>query len=162
MKPEPFDNVRANVKETNLGVEIRVLAADASRTSSLAAESLRCSVAEIAKTIGFVGIKNGSSPVLVVLSGDRKVNLRKLASALSLAEGELRKMSAEEVKALTEYVIGGVPPFPHKRPVLVLADESLFRFSKVWAAAGSANTVMSLNPSLLTIELAISRVDVSE
>jgi len=41
-------------------------------------------------------------------------------------------------------VIGGVPPFPHDPSVKVLLDGSLTRFERVWAAAGTPNSVMIL------------------
>jgi prolyl-tRNA editing enzyme YbaK/EbsC (Cys-tRNA(Pro) deacylase) len=75
---------------------------------------------------------------------------------------ELKKMSAEEVKQLTGFSIGGVPPFPHSGGVLVLADDSLFRFQKVWVAAGAPNAVMEISPEILVNHFKIRRLSVSE
>ena len=77
-------------------------------------------------------------------------------------QSSLRKMNAEEVKQLTGFSIGGVPPFSPNPSVRVLVDESLFRFSKVWAAAGSTNAVMELSPLVLTEKLKMQRVNLSE
>jgi prolyl-tRNA editing enzyme YbaK/EbsC (Cys-tRNA(Pro) deacylase) len=71
-------------------------------------------------------------------------------------------MSAEEVKTYTGYSIGGVPPFPHYPNVHVSADQSLFDFSDLWAAAGSNNTVMKIKPDVLTRNLKMPVVEVSE
>jgi len=49
-----------------------------------------------------------------------------------------------EVKVVTSYSIGGVPPFPHAEELSVYADKSLTRFSKVWAAAGEPSAVMNV------------------
>ena len=46
---------------------------------------------------------------------------------------------------MTGYTIGGVPPFPHESTVRVLLDGSLKRFEKVWAAAGTPNSVMNVS-----------------
>ena len=45
---------------------------------------------------------------------------------------------------MTSYSIGGVPPFPHAEELSVYADNSLRRFSKVWAAAGEPSAVMNV------------------
>ncbi|MDG6999972.1 MAG: YbaK/EbsC family protein [Nitrososphaerota archaeon] len=144
---DSVQRVKEYVSKHKIEAEIRLLEQESTRTSSMAAESMGCSVAEIAKTIVFV--TEGGSPILITLSGDKKVNMQKMAEILGTSGG-LRKMSAEEVKALTGYSIGGVPPFPHKEGVSVLSDDSLFRFESVWAAAGSTNAVMRMRPSVLT------------
>ena len=49
-------------------------------TSDLAARALGCTVAEIAKTIGFLQKERIDATVLVVLSGDKRVSPRKAGS----------------------------------------------------------------------------------
>jgi prolyl-tRNA editing enzyme YbaK/EbsC (Cys-tRNA(Pro) deacylase) len=121
------------------GIESRIVTLDEStRTSQLAAGALGCTVAEIAKSIVF---KAGEGAVVVVISGDRRVDAKKVSAHLGVKVGNA---DAETVKALTGYVIGGVPPFPHDPNVKVLLDSSLMRFKKVWAAAGTPNSVMNL------------------
>lgn len=122
------------------GIEARVVTLDEStRTSKLAADALECTVAEIAKSIVF---KAGEDAVVVVISGDRRVDAKKVSTYLGVKVGNA---DADMVKALTGYVIGGVPPFPHDSNVKVFLDRSLNRFEKVWAAAGTPNSVMNLN-----------------
>jgi prolyl-tRNA editing enzyme YbaK/EbsC (Cys-tRNA(Pro) deacylase) len=121
------------------GIEARVVTLDEStRTSQLAADALGCTVAEIAKSIAF---KAGEQAVVVVISGDRRVDAKKVSAHLGFKVGNA---DADTVKALTGYAIGGVPPFPHDPNVKVLLDKSLARFEKVWAAAGTPNSVMNL------------------
>ena len=100
-------------------------------------------------------------PILVVLSGDKRVDVKKLAEFLGVDSKLLRKMTADEVKEYTGYSIGGVPPFAHEKSLEVFADNSLFRFEKIWAAAGGSNAVMPLRPNDLN-ELGIHTVNVSE
>ena len=120
-------------------IEANVVTLDESmRTSQLAADALGCTVAEIAKSIAF---KAGEGVVVVVISGDRRVDVRKVSSHLGLKVGNA---DADTVKELTGYAIGGVPPFPHDSNVKVLLDRSLTRFEKVWTAAGTSNSVMNL------------------
>jgi prolyl-tRNA editing enzyme YbaK/EbsC (Cys-tRNA(Pro) deacylase) len=121
------------------GIQARVVTLDEStRTSQLAAEALGCTVPEIAKSIAF---KAGEGAVIVVISGDRRVDSKKVGSVLGVKVGNA---DADTVKALTGYPISGVPPFPHDAGVKVLLDRSLTRFERVWAAAGTPNSVMNL------------------
>jgi prolyl-tRNA editing enzyme YbaK/EbsC (Cys-tRNA(Pro) deacylase) len=120
-------------------IEARVVTLDKStRTSQLAADALGCTVAEIAKSIVF---KAGNGAMVVIISGDRRVDAKKVSAHLGLKVGNA---DADSVKTLTGYTIGGVPPFPHNSGVKVLLDRSLNRFERVWAAAGTPNSVMNL------------------
>jgi prolyl-tRNA editing enzyme YbaK/EbsC (Cys-tRNA(Pro) deacylase) len=121
------------------GIDARVITlGDSTRTSQLAADSLGCTIAEIAKSVVFL---HGDSSVIVVISGDKRVDMKKLIAFLG---GKVSNADAEIVREKTGYVIGGVPPFPHNPDVLVLLDNSLNRFDKVWAAAGTPNSVMRI------------------
>lgn len=120
-------------------IEARVVTLDEStRTSQLAADALSCTVAEIAKSIVF---RVGEQAVIVVISGDKHVDAKKVGELLGVKIGNA---DADAVKSLTGYVIGGVPPFPHDASVKVILDRSLSRFERVWAAAGTPNSVMNL------------------
>jgi prolyl-tRNA editing enzyme YbaK/EbsC (Cys-tRNA(Pro) deacylase) len=120
------------------GIDARVITlGDSTRTSQLAADSLGCTIAEIAKSVVFL---HGDSSVIVVISGDKRVDMKKLIAFLG---GKVSNADAEIVREKTGYVIG-VPPFPHNPDVLVLLDNSLNRFDKVWAAAGTPNSVMRI------------------
>ena len=45
------------------------------------------------------------------------------------------------VRAATGFVIGGVAPLGHLRPLPTLVDADLARLGEVWAAAGHPRTV---------------------
>lgn len=107
------------------------------KNSALAARALGCTIAEIAKSVVFVG----GETAVVIISGDKKVDPSKLAK---VAGEDLRIASPDEVKERTGFPIGGVPPFPHGRGVTVLPDASLTRFRAVWAAAGTPNSVFRI------------------
>jgi len=81
--------------------------------------------------------------VLVVTSGDRRVDERRVAAIT----GKLARADAEFVKARTGFSIGGVAPLAHATPVLTLIDRELFRFEEIWAAAGHPNGVFKLAPA---------------
>lgn len=163
MVPDSVDRVRQFLQHSRIDTLVKVLPSESTKTSALAAQTLGCTVAEIAKTIGFIDQSNGQiNPVLIVLSGAKRVNIDKLGTHLDIDQTRLHKMSAEEVKTHTGYSIGGVPPSPHYPNIHVFVDRSLFRFSDVWAAAGSNNTVMKLRPEILSRNLKLPVVEVSE
>jgi prolyl-tRNA editing enzyme YbaK/EbsC (Cys-tRNA(Pro) deacylase) len=67
--------------------------------------------------------------------------------------GLVLRADAERVREVTGYVIGGVPPLGHLRPLPVAIDDSLARFETVYAAAGHPHCVFpttALELSLLT------------
>jgi prolyl-tRNA editing enzyme YbaK/EbsC (Cys-tRNA(Pro) deacylase) len=113
----------------------------AARTSQEAADALGVQVAQIAKSVVFKR-RDDASAVLVVASGDRRVDERRVAAIT----GALGRADAEFVKATTGFSIGGVAPLAHVTPVLTLIDRELFRFGEIWAAAGHPNGVFRLAP----------------
>jgi prolyl-tRNA editing enzyme YbaK/EbsC (Cys-tRNA(Pro) deacylase) len=110
---------------------------------------------EIAKSVVFTG---GERTFVVILSGDKRVDLRKLSQ---IADGPVELASPEVVKKTTGYPIGGVPPFPHGPKVSALADLSLMRFSRVWTAGGAPNSVFRISSRDLIGTLGGEPVDVS-
>ena len=131
-----FDVVRSYIDESRLEVEI-VEFETTTKTSQLAAEALNCEVAQIAKSIVF---SNGST-VVVVISGDIRVDVNKLSKIIGK---KIKKANAMTVKKKTGYSIGGVPPFPLPQDVVILIDSSVERFEEVWVAAGNPNSVMKI------------------
>ncbi|MEM0201808.1 MAG: YbaK/EbsC family protein [Candidatus Micrarchaeaceae archaeon] len=153
-------DVRSFISSNMLDAHIVELAPESTKTSALAAASLGCTVAEIAKSIAFGYVAGGKEKTVVaVLSGDKKVDTAKLKRLLGAEKMHI--MDPEEVKEKTGYVIGGVPPFPHKEGITVMADKSLLRFQYVWAAAGASNAVMKIRPKLLSEKLHIQFDDIS-
>jgi prolyl-tRNA editing enzyme YbaK/EbsC (Cys-tRNA(Pro) deacylase) len=110
---------------------------ETTKSSALAAIALGCPVAEIAKSVVFMA----PGPLVVVISGDKRVDASKLAR---VSGGAPRVATPSEVRDATGYPIGGVPPFPHDEGVRVLVDESLGRQRWVWAAAGAPNAVFRI------------------
>lgn len=139
---------------TQTGVSTRVVEFDAStRTAADAAQTIGCTVAQIAKSLLFLGRKS-NKPVLVIASGVNRVNEHIFEQLI----GEnVVKADAESVRALTGFVIGGVPPFGHLTPICTFIDEDLLKFSEIWAAAGLPNCSFGIEPRKL-VELAGGKV----
>ena len=53
--------------------------------------------------------------------------------------------SADEVKDITGFTIGGVSPIGHLNKVSIYIDKSLERFSTLYAAAGHPNCVFKID-----------------
>ena len=102
------------------------------------------SVGQIAKSVVFKR-KLDAAAVLVVTSGDKRVDERKVAALV----GAVGRADAEFVKATTGFTIGGVAPVGHSTRPVLLIDRELFRFDEVWAAAGHPNGVFKLSPTEL-------------
>lgn len=116
----------------------------AARTAQEAADALGVSVGQIAKSVIFK-LRADERAVLVVASGDRRVDEKKVAALV----GPVGRADADFVKARTGFSIGGVSPVAHATPPLTLIDRELFRFDEIWAAAGHPNGVFRLSPSQL-------------
>ncbi|MGB4116037.1 MAG: YbaK/EbsC family protein [Polaromonas sp.] len=137
-----------------------VMLNDAARTASQAADALGVGVAQIAKSIVFRR-RSDDAAVLVVTSGDQRVDEKKLEALVCPDGKRLGRADAEFVKAKTGFSIGGVSPLAHATPVVLLIDKSLFRFDEIWAAAGHPNAVFQLVPSDLQWMTGAPVVDVA-
>ncbi len=114
---------------------------DAARTAQQAADALGIDLGQIATSIVFRR-KTDDVAVLVVTSGDKRVDEKKVAELV----GKLGRADAEFVKSRTGFSIGGVSPFAHATPPVMLIDRELFPFEDVWAAAGHPHAVVRLRP----------------
>ncbi|MDP3229591.1 MAG: YbaK/EbsC family protein [Acidovorax sp.] len=115
----------------------------AARTAQQAADQLGVALGQIAKSIIFRR-KSDDVAVLVVTSGDRRVDERKVEAHVG---GKIGRADAEFVKARTGFSIGGVSPVAHATPPVTLIDQDLLRFDVVWAAAGHPHSVFPLHPT---------------
>ena len=120
----------------------------AARTAQQAADALGVAIGQIAKSIVFRR-QSDDAAVLVVTSGDRRVDEQKVAALVCLGGSRLDRADAEFVKSHTGFSIGGVPPLAHATPSVVLIDRSLLRFDDIWAAAGHPHGVFQLSPAQL-------------
>lgn len=115
------------------------------RTAKEAAEAIGCTVGQIAKSLVFRGRESGA-PILVIASGPNRVNEAGLAR---LAGEPVEKPDAAFVLAETGFVIGGVPPVGHAKPIRTYIDQDLLAYPQIWAAAGTPNAVFPLTPEEL-------------
>ena len=148
--PEGVQRVAAALRA--LGHEHAPLLLDgAARTAQQAADALGVELGQIAKSIIFrhkQGASAGAADmaVLVITSGDRRVDEAKVQALVCAGSARLGRADADFVKARTGFTIGGVAPLAHSFAPLTLIDRELFRFTEIWAAAGHPHAVFKLQP----------------
>ncbi|MEA2519662.1 MAG: hypothetical protein QOF49_1742 [Chloroflexota bacterium] len=134
------------------GVQLDIRVFDAStHTAAEAAATVDAELGQIVKSLVFVTPGDGDSlePLLCLVSGPNRVDLARLAAVTG--ERDLRRATAREAQDLTGFVIGGIPPFGHTRPIRTIMDPDLGRFQVVWAAAGTPTAVFPVPPATLRI-----------
>jgi prolyl-tRNA editing enzyme YbaK/EbsC (Cys-tRNA(Pro) deacylase)/predicted Fe-S protein YdhL (DUF1289 family) len=141
--PDGVQRVAAFLQERG-HAHLPVMLDGAARTAQQAADALGVELGQIAKSIVFRR-KVDDVAVMVVTSGDQRVDERKVEALVCPDGKRLGRADAEFVKAKTGFSIGGVSPVAHATPVLLLIDQSLLRFTAVWAAAGHPNAVFRLS-----------------
>ena len=136
---EPVKRVEKFLKYYNSNLSITLLKTSA-RTALEAASSLNCEVGAIVKSLLF---KAESIFVLCLVAGDKRASLKKIKKTLNMKDVSMA--SAEEVKDVTGFTIGGVSPIGHLNKIDIYIDKSLERFSTLYAAAGHPNCVFKID-----------------
>ncbi len=148
MEARGADQVRAFLEAAGIAKEIHTFD-ESTHNSDLAAKSLGVAVGQIAKTI-LLMVDDG--PVVVVISGDRRVDFKKVKA---LRGGRrVRLAGPEDVVARTGFKVGAVSPVALPEGIPVYVDASLKRFDAVFPAAGETNNMFATTPAEL---LALSR-----
>tara|TARA_A100001234_G_scaffold82012_1_gene72341 strand:- start:83 stop:562 length:480 start_codon:yes stop_codon:yes gene_type:complete len=136
---EPVKRVEQVLKAFDPKLTVIVLKTSA-RTAIEAASSLGCEVGAIVKSLLF---KTENSFTLCLIAGDRKASIIKIKKTLNIKDVSMA--SADEVKDVTGFTIGGVSPVGHLNKIDVFIDNSLKRFESLYAAAGHPNCVFKLD-----------------
>ncbi|MAB00646.1 MAG: hypothetical protein CMN87_01780 [Stappia sp.] len=135
------DRVREAASAAGLSIEIVEMPAS-TRSAADAAAACGCSVAEIVKSLVFLGATS-DDVLLLLVAGDNRVDEEAVAARI----GEpLVRPNGRLVRERTGFAIGGVSPLGHKPETRIFIDEDLSRFETVWAAAGTPNSVFRTTP----------------
>ena len=110
------------------------------RTALEAASSLGCEVGAIVKSLL---LKTENTFALFLVAGDKKASLNKIKKLLKIKDASMA--SAEEVKNMTGFSIGGVSPIGHIKNIDIFIDDSLQRFTSLFAAAGHPNCIFEID-----------------
>ncbi len=99
-----------------------------------------CSLHQVLKTLIFIG---ETEPVIVVLPGDKRVDMNKLKKTTK--QTNLRMAKPDEIEEITGYKIGGVSPFGIEKNITKIIDESVFKTKIVNIGSGKAEFGIELN-----------------
>jgi prolyl-tRNA editing enzyme YbaK/EbsC (Cys-tRNA(Pro) deacylase) len=117
--------------------------AESTRTAQEAADRAGCELGQIVKSLIFKGKESGK-PILVLASGPNRVNEKRIGE---FAGEAIVKPDADFVRAVTGFVIGGVPPIGHAEKMETYLDEDFLQYATIWAAAGTPNAIFELKTS---------------
>ena len=132
------------------GVTIEIVTfPDSTHTAEDAARAVGAELGQIVKSLVFVAPRDEDAvePFIVLVAGPDRVDVAQLAAVVG--EPAIRRATAREANDLTGFVIGGIPPFGHRRPIRVVMDPRLGRHQTIWAAAGTQNAVFAVSPATL-------------
>ena len=136
---EPVQRVQGILIQFDKNSKIIVLKSSA-KTALEAATSLNCEVGAIVKSLLFKTEKNFT---LCLIAGDKKASLNKIKKILNMKDVSMA--SADDVKNVTGFTIGGVSPIGHSNKIDILIDLSLDRFKQLFAAAGHPNCIFKIS-----------------
>jgi prolyl-tRNA editing enzyme YbaK/EbsC (Cys-tRNA(Pro) deacylase) len=143
--------------------------AETTATAAQAAAALNVQVGQIVKSLVFTVEGAGSlRGVLALVSGADRVDLSALGAALNLEASEhVRRATADEARAFTGFVIGGIPPLGHEplpgaTPLTLLADRGLATWGELWAACGTHLDVFPISYADLLRAAGAREVAISE
>ena len=136
---EPVKRVEKLLKEFDQNQRVILLDSSA-RTALEAASSLGCDVGAIVKSLIF---RTEQKYTLCLVAGDKKASLNKIKKIINIKDASMA--SADDVKNVTGFTIGGVSPIGHLNKITILIDNSLERFNHLFAAAGHPNCVFKIS-----------------
>ena len=136
---EPVKRVDSLLRDFDSTQKVIILDSSA-RTALEAATSLKCEVGAIVKSLLF---KTKNTFTLCLVAGDKKVSLNKIKKILEIKDVSMA--TADDVKNITGYTIGGVSPIGHLNEIDIFIDNSLERFKSLFAAAGHPNCVFKID-----------------
>ena len=136
---EPVKRVDSLLRDFDSTQKVIILDSSA-RTALEAASSLKCEVGAIVKSLLF---KTKDTFTLCLVAGDKKASLNKIKKILDIKDVSMA--TADDVKNITGYTIGGVSPIGHLNKIDIFIDNSLERFKSLFAAAGHPNCVFKID-----------------
>ena len=130
VQPESVQRFRAALKEHGATGDV-VRLDDNAHTAQAAADGLGITRGQIANSLVFLA---DGEPVLVMSSGGHRVDTEKVSAAFG--GKKITKANADDVRAATGYVIGGVSPVGLATTLPTLVDQDLAQYESVWSAGG--------------------------
>jgi len=93
-------------------------------------------------TKNLVSVTNTGEHVLLIVPGDRKVDLKRAANALNVRRVSL--VPFDQAANISGYPPGGTPSVGHKTKMRTVIDESLLEHETVYCGGGSRDRLVEL------------------
>jgi prolyl-tRNA editing enzyme YbaK/EbsC (Cys-tRNA(Pro) deacylase) len=140
MQPLSPKDVQAALDALQIDTQIRFFETPTA-TSQQAADNIGCQLGQIVKSICFL-VEN--QPIIVLTSGDQKVDDRKLAAIYNVGRKKVKAADAVQLVEIYGYEPGSVPPFGHRSKIPTYIDQTLSRFDIIYAAGGAHNAIFPI------------------
>lgn len=141
MQPLTVADVQAALDAAGLATTIQSFE-NSTATSQMAADNIGCELGQIVKSLAFIV---DGQPILVLASGDQRVDDRKIAEIYNVGRKKVKIATADECVAIYGYAPGGVPPIGHRTAGLpTYVDDSLQRYEQLYAAGGASNAIFPI------------------
>jgi prolyl-tRNA editing enzyme YbaK/EbsC (Cys-tRNA(Pro) deacylase) len=137
--PEAVERVSSYLRQ--MGAEARIEEFETGTPTAVdAARAAGCKLGQIVKSLVF---ECDGRWVVVLVPGDRRADLSKIAVAADAAKARIA--SPDEVERATGFTAGAVAPFPLAGVDRIFVDHSLLAHKRVWVGAGSPSHMAELS-----------------
>jgi prolyl-tRNA editing enzyme YbaK/EbsC (Cys-tRNA(Pro) deacylase) len=141
MQPLTPTDVQAAMKHLGLTIEITFFETTTA-TSQQAADAIGCELGQIVKSLAFIV---DEQPILVLASGDQRIDDRKIAAMYNVGRKKVKVATPEQCVDIYGYPPGSMAPFGLRTQGLSLyIDDSLKRYSQLYAAGGAHNAIFPI------------------
>ena len=93
-------------------------------------------------TKNLIGTTSEGKFVLLIVPGNRRVDLRKASCILGTKNVSLIPFG--EAESISGYPPGGTPSVGHKMPLSVVMDESLLKYDTIFCGGGTRDKILEL------------------
>lgn len=135
---ESLDEIGVSYKVIEVGQNMH--------TAEDVAELCKCSLEQVLKTLIYVG---GGAKVSAVVTGEARVDNRKLSKLLRLPSNKLRMANPDEVSEITSCKIGTVSPAGLSPDTIGAIDAKVLELERVYMGSGRAGTILEISPKAL-------------
>jgi prolyl-tRNA editing enzyme YbaK/EbsC (Cys-tRNA(Pro) deacylase) len=136
------EHVQAALDTHRMDLHIRFFE-QSTATAQEAADAIGTELGTIVKSLCFMVQEQ---PVVVLAAGDQRIDDRKLANLYGISRKKVKIASPEDCVSITGFAPGSVPPVGHRSAEIpIYIEDSLGRFTQLYAAAGAPNAIFPVN-----------------
>lgn len=96
-------------------------------------------------TKNLVSVTDSGEHVMLIVPGDRKIDLKRAANALNVRKVSL--VPFDQAADISGYPPGGTPSVGHKTKMRTVIDELLLKYDTIYCGGGSRNRLLELKTS---------------